>query len=187
MKQLRRCIWPIVVACFLAILCVSCIAAQKPSKGDEMSNTSDFQVRYIWREGSLPPPYYFEYTIQIGPGVQGTIEFQPDYPFNDPPIWVEELTLSPQQISDLYDLMKEKQVFTREWNPVDEPSVGGGVQWIEGVANGQRFSVPEQLSSSDAKEMAEVYSTIRSMAPASIWSTLLTRQKEYQEEYLQKH
>ncbi|HUT36408.1 MAG TPA: hypothetical protein VNE39_23175 [Planctomycetota bacterium] len=50
---------------------------------------ADFGFRYDWREGSLPPPYHYEYTISVSPEGEGTIVFRPDYPEHDVPAWEE--------------------------------------------------------------------------------------------------
>src|SRR5690554_3169233 len=69
------------------------LPAEPPSMPSEpVTNPAvpaDFQIEYEWHEGSLPPPYHYEYTIRIGPGAQGEIVFLPDYPSDDTPVWTE--------------------------------------------------------------------------------------------------
>ena len=39
---------------------------------------ADFALRYEFREGSLPPPAHYEYSIRIGPGGRGTFSRHSD-------------------------------------------------------------------------------------------------------------
>ncbi|MGD9146677.1 MAG: hypothetical protein PVI80_14025 [Anaerolineae bacterium] len=150
-----------------------------------MSHLS-LEIRYEWQEGSIPPPYHYEYTIRIGPGLHGAIEFRPDYEFNDPPIWRESFTLSTPQLATLYELMKAQGVIDREWQRGAGFSVGGRVERLEGTVGEQVFSIPSELDPEDAAAISPVYRAIRSLVPESIWTELMSRRSQYEQEYLGK-
>lgn len=144
------------------------------------------EIRYEWQEGSIPPPYHYEYTIRFGPGLNAEIEFRPDYEFNDPPIWKESFKLNVPQLASLYDLMQAQGVLDREWQRGAGLSVGGSVEWLEGTAGGHAFSIPSELDPEDSAAISPVYQAIRSLVPQPVWAELMSRRNQYEREYLEK-
>ena len=39
----------------------------------KLSMPADLSILYECRAGSMPPPHYYEYSIRIGPGLQGEV------------------------------------------------------------------------------------------------------------------
>ena len=150
------------------------------------SAAADFSVRYTWQAGSMPPPYYYEYSIQLGPGPEGTIQFQPDYAFNAPPIWTQQLAVTEQRLAELVTLLAEKGVFDRDFKQTERPPTGGSIEWVEGTAHGNLFSVPAQLDTQDTSLMRDVYQAIRAFVPEPVWATLMAQRKAYEQAYLDK-
>ena len=72
----------------LAVSCIGC-ATFHPSTNEQNARPDDFGVEYEWREGSLPPPYHYEYTVIIKPSSQSEIVLTPDYPSITVPKWTE--------------------------------------------------------------------------------------------------
>ncbi|MDO9065824.1 MAG: hypothetical protein Q7U96_01910, partial [Chloroflexota bacterium] len=97
---------------------------------------ADLALRYEWREGSVPPPYHYEYCIRVGPGAQAEILFYPDYPQHNPPVWREELAVSPEALAAVYELMGRQGVFRRTWRQPERHSIGGSQSWLEVTAGG---------------------------------------------------
>ena len=82
----------------IIVLLCSCSPALTPTPQPTATATmnpishikpDDFQVQYYWEVGSLPPPYFYAYTITLGPEAKGEIRFMPGYSNDDPPIWIE--------------------------------------------------------------------------------------------------
>src|SRR5687768_8853812 len=97
---------------FTKLLCLLLLFSFGCATSTEMKpRPADFRVQYHWSEGSLPPPYHSEYTIRLGPGLQGEIEFQPDYPSGDTPIWIETFEIEDEDLEKLYALMWAKGIF----------------------------------------------------------------------------
>jgi len=149
-----------------------------------MAKPTDFALTYEWQEGSIPPPYHYEYTIHLGPGSGGEIRFRPDYAFNNPPVWVEKLDVSSEKLTELYTLMAQEAVLSRQWQPAKSASIGGKTEWVEGTVSGGRFAVPYPLEASDAQTMAEVYQRIQSFVPTSVWTKLMKQRTEYIQTFL---
>jgi len=143
----------------------------------------DFTVIYKWIEGSVPPPYHYEYEIHVGPGEKGRVVFYPDYPLEDPPVWIEEFHLDNVALNRLYELVVEKGVLTRDWIITEDAEVGGEYEWIEGVANAIHFKVPSTIEESEIVE--SIYEFLRSLVPERIWTKLMSQQKQYEIDYLQ--
>jgi hypothetical protein len=142
----------------------------------------DFSIHHSWREGSLPPPYHYEYSIYLGPKAEGKIVFYPNYPTDDPPAWQERFNVDNKAFDELYTLMKEKQLFTRSWNEIEDPPVGSSLEWMEVTAGGTRIIVPSAIKESNIID--GIYVTIRSLVPRKIWAKLMRQYDKYQRKYL---
>jgi hypothetical protein len=143
----------------------------------------DFHAEYEWTEGSLPPPYHYEYTIRIGPAGEGAVEMIPDYPSDQAPVWVEEFIIQHADMDWLYLQMLEKEVFTTNWRTTDEPPVGGSSESLSVAAGGRVSEIPAYVVSGQEQAAAEIYAAIRSLVPQSIWEKLTAQRKKYMEEH----
>ena len=142
----------------------------------------DFSIQYWWMEGSVPPPYHYEYSIYLGPGSKGKIVFYPDYPMEKPPVWTETFSVDDRTLDELYALIVEKQLFTIKWTEIEDPAVGGSLEWLEVVAHEDQIMVPSAINESQV--VNDVYSMIKSLVPRRIWSKLMHQRDQYQWEYL---
>lgn len=159
-------------------------APQDKGVRDMPTRPKDFVVRYDWCEGSVPPPYHYEYAIHIGPSLHGQIVFYPDYPSHNPPVWTEQFPISEKDLDALYVLMVEKQVLSKEWRRVEDGPVGGSLEWMDVVADGKNHSVPSMIK--DPKALTEVYARIRSLVPENIWKGLMARRAAFERDYEKK-
>lgn len=138
---------------------------------------ADFAVQYDWREGSVPPPYHYEYTIRIGPGPEGTVVFVPDYPMHDPPVWKETFPVDTSALDHLYHLMAVRDTFRATWTELADPPVGGSLEWMRVTAAGKTCEVPSQIEETDT--LADVYKAIRDLVPRSTWAQLMAKQQAF--------
>ena len=143
---------------------------------------NNFHVKYSWREGSIPPPYHYEYLIHLGPKSEGTITFYPDYPMDNPPVWTETFSVNDKTLNELYSLILEKGIFQRSWTEIEDPPVGSSLEWLEVIAHRYHITVPSTIKESQIVD--DLYSTIRSIVPAQIWAKLMHQFSQYQSEYL---
>jgi hypothetical protein len=175
---MRRPIAPALLP-LIALLAFGCAAGRRQPR------PADFSLRYEWNEGSLPPPYYYEYTIRIGPGPQGEIEYRPDYAANDPPVWTETIPIQEADLDALYALCAEKGVFTTDWRPMDSPPIGGSSDSMEITADGSQISIPSFVAGEQgANDLREVYEAINALVPREIWTALQLQGDQYRMEYL---
>ena len=142
----------------------------------------DFALRYEWREGSVPPPYHYEYAIRVGPGAGGEVLFYPDYPQHNPPVWHEDVAVSPQALAAVYELMGRQGVFRRVWRQPERHTVGGSQSWLEVTAGGHTVTVPAALAGDQAQAVAPVYAAIRALASEDLWRSLMARYEAFQQQ-----
>jgi hypothetical protein len=144
----------------------------------------DFSVQYEWREGGLPSPSYYAYTIRIGPAVQGEIVFSPDHSSNNPPVWTETFSVEDGDLEKLYVLMSEKGMFTKSWQQEDIPPADETVEWLEVTAHGEHFLVPRYVAGEkEAEAIQEVYAGINSLVPGTVWAKLYSQREQYEQDF----
>lgn len=146
----------------------------------DMAPPKDFTATYHWSEGSLPPPFHWEYSITLGPVSRGEVTVIPDYEGEDVPRWTETFLVNAGDLDDLYALMVKSEVFDKTWKQMDDPPVGGSVQWLEVRATGKQVFVPALPQGESALE--EVYSAMQSAVPKDVWEGLMAKREQYERE-----
>ncbi|MBL7164239.1 MAG: hypothetical protein ISS57_16720 [Anaerolineales bacterium] len=141
----------------------------------------DFSVKYRWCEGTIPPPHYYEFSIVIGPGNTGVITIYPDYPQHDPPVRVEQFTVSNEALSELYTLMIKRRLFRQAWTEIQDAPVGGSLEWLHTIAAGVEHAIPILIE--EVEEVQQIYKLIRSLVPEGIWSALMARREAFERDY----
>ena len=147
---------------------------------------ADFSVRYEWRAGSMPPPYHYEYSIRIGPGAQGQIAYRPDYESDGVPTWTETIDLTGQQLTNLYNLVVDRKLLREKWGGVENPPVGGSVQWAEITAGGKTYRIPTQLQGLQESAAAHLYDAVKALVPRETWDKLEAQREQYVHDYQAK-
>ncbi len=141
----------------------------------------DFSFKYRWCEGTVPPPHYYEYSIKIGPRLDGVINFYPDYPQHDLPVWVEHFTVSDDTLLALYQLMVERNLLRQNWTEIQDAPVGGSLEWLDITADGVEYKIPSMIEESSEIEM--VSEVIRSHVPIEIWKKLISQREDFIRDY----
>jgi hypothetical protein len=169
----------------LAVSCIGC-AAFHPSTNDRNARPDDFGVEYRWREGSLPPPYHYEYTVIIKPSGRSEIVFTPDYPSTSVPKWTESFESEERDLNDLYRVIVENGLFTQKWQKLDRAPVGGSNQMLVVTAEGKRITVEDYLVSEQQAGAKAMYAAVQALVPKEIWERLQARRQQYIQEHLRK-
>lgn len=173
---------PNLLLTLLAVCCINC-ATFYPSINEQNARPDDFGVEYEWREGSLPPPYHYEYTIIIKPSSQSKIVMTPDYPSNTVPKWIEYFKVEERGLNDLYRMMVENGLFTRKWRQLTAAPVGGSNQTLIVTAQGKRIKVEDYLVSEQQVSAKVMYATVQALVPKEIWERLQVRRQQYMQEH----
>jgi hypothetical protein len=147
--------------------------------GGMMDRPEDFSFRYEWREGSVPPPYYYEITISVSPRGEGIIVFCPDYTSRSAPAWQEHFRVPSSLLNELYQLMLERGVFGGHWEtyPEEHAPEGGPLEWLEVVVRGERHKMPWLLLHPEA--VRPIYEFIRTLVPETIWARLRKQHEDF--------
>jgi hypothetical protein len=167
---------------WLLILTTGC-AAMNPTPNPLDTRPADFKVVYDWQEGSLPPPYHYEYTITLAPDGQGQIVMVPDYAFSNPPTWTETFTVMPAQLDHFYRLLIDKGLFTQRWQAQTDPPVGGSSDSISIIAHGKQIAIPSFVIPTQAAAAEDISTALRALVPQGLWDKLNTQREQYQQEH----
>jgi hypothetical protein len=164
---------PIILLLLTIIGCgMSRMPAQRPA---------DFAVAYDWREGSLPPPYYYEYSITLSADGLCELIMLPGYPGGEVPRWQERFEVPAADRDRLYQQFLNLGLFTQSWRAETELRVGGSTEWMTVVANGTQVKIPSQVVERQEATAAELYAAVKSIVPPETWTRLQDQLKQYQE------
>lgn len=169
----------------LTLLAVSCIGCTTfhPSTNEQNARPDDFYIEYEWREGSLPPPYHYEYTVIINPSSRSEISLTPDHPSTTVPKWTEFFKVEEQDLNNLYRVMIENGLFTRKWRQLDGAPVGGRKQTMTVTAQGKQITVEDYLVSEQQVSAKAMYAAVQALVPKEIWKRLQARRQKYMQEH----
>jgi hypothetical protein len=176
-------IFRLILSSLVLLLLATGCAAMNPTPDPLNSRPADFKVVYDWQEGSLPPPYHYEYTITIEPGGQGQIVMVPDYAFSNPPTWTETFTVTPAQLDQFYRLLIDKGLFTQRWQAQSDPPVGGSYDSVSITAHGKQISIPSFVIHAQAAAAEDISIALHALVPPDLWGKLDTQRGQYQQEH----
>jgi molybdate transport system substrate-binding protein len=168
-----------------AVSCIGC-ATFDPSTNEQNARPDDFGVQYEWREGSLPPPYHYRYTVIIRPSGQSEIVLTPDYLSITVPKWTEFFKVDEQGLNDLYRVMVENGLFTKKWRQLDAAPVGGSNQTLVVTAQGKRIKVEDYLVPEQQVPAKAMYAAVQALVPKDIRELLQARRQQYMQEQRRK-
>jgi hypothetical protein len=133
-------------------------------------------LHYRWTSGTIPPPYYYEYTIELD-GLAGTLDFTADYSQHQPPVWRETFTCSPETAENLYKIMRKCHVFRKRWAQPKQLMVGGPQHFLKITRAGQVFPIPFHLTHLNQAALTPLFEAIRALVPQPIWDDLMARRE----------
>jgi hypothetical protein len=145
------------------------IAPQKPK----------FEIVYHWMEGSVMPPYHYEYSIKIQEDRTGIVTYRPDYDLDDVPVWNRYFIIPQELYSRLYDLLESGEFYAYEWKQGLEIIVGGSQEWCDGTFENHKFHIPAGLTREDAGKAGALYLLFKQLGPEEMWDDLDRMRKEY--------
>jgi hypothetical protein len=143
----------------------------------QAERSSDFSFLYVRTTGTVPPEYYYEYSIEYEGGDTMRIVFRPAY--KNVEQYAETFVADSDDVARIYRKMDSAGVFEGEIETLDamERPVGGSVQWVEGFVDGERFSAPPFPR--NAEPLNAVYALIQDLPPKYVWTEWQHRHAEY--------
>lgn len=169
--------WLFVPLSLLLLTLIGCKMSSMPAQRPD-----DFAVAYDWREGSLPPPYHYEYSITLNDEGLCEIIMMPGYDRAEVPRWEERFEVPAADRDRLYQQFLDLGLFTQSWREASELRVGGSTQWMTVVANGTQVKLPAQVVESQEAAAEQIYAAVHAIIPPEIWNKLQDQLKQYQEE-----
>lgn len=161
-----------------APLLASLAACAVAGGGPAPAPPADFAVVYGWSTGPLPPRYHYGYSVHLGPGSGGRVDFRPGY---DTTVWTEPFPVTEAQLAALYAALREHGVFDREWRGATPP-VGGRVESLEAVAGGRRVRLPAEPREDERAALREVYAAVGALVPPELLRALVERRERAAQE-----
>jgi hypothetical protein len=153
--------------------------AQPATLGAPAIRPADFSVAYHWAEGSLAPPYHYEYDILVAADGAVTVRYTPDYPADDVPVWTETVQMNTAQLDALYADLGAYGLFTRDWRTENGPPVGASSEWLTATANGRTIEVPAYVVPEQAADEAALAATLHDLIPDDTWAKLNAQREQY--------
>lgn len=167
------------IACSAALAALVLLAACAPG-GAAGPPPADLSLRYDWREGSLPPPYHYEYTITLAADGAGAMTMVPDYPGPGVPVWEEPFTAAPEEVAALYGLMLDQGLLSERWRELDQPPVGGSSASLEVTAGGRTVRIPAFPAEGQQGRAAAIFAAVEAVVPPAIRDDLEARRAAYE-------
>jgi hypothetical protein len=176
----------------LIAMLISCTALQptssvppQPIPTPPEERPEDFSILYKWSEGTIAPPYYYQYSIKINSSGQGEIQLIPNYSAEDDqvPVWNETFSVSQQELDGLYQLMRSGGLWTQNWQDLGGPPPGAGSESMVVTASGVQVQTPTYVNDEQNRMLAEIYAAVNALVPKDIWEKLMTQRDEYIEEH----
>lgn len=147
------------------------------------SRPDDFSISYQYNSGSVPPPYYYEYTITMTPAGQGEIQLVPDHAAESVPQWTETFELDDQTIDELYSLLVSEGAFSNNWQEASPPRLGAPSEVVQITAQGQQMQIPAQVAGEQNRTKDKLTKAIKALVPESVWQSLKNRHTQYSKEH----
>ena len=160
----------------LSLLACSLFSPEAPV---DPTRPDDFSARYDWSEGSLPPPYYYEYIIHLDPTGAGLVEMVPDYPGGDVPIWTETFTVEPDALDAFYSQLVAAGAFGTAWREVDDAPVGGSHFTVTLTANSETTEIPRFVVADQAAAQSTISEAFVALVPQEVWDKLESQREAY--------
>lgn len=126
----------------------------------------EFSFEYQWQMGSVPPPYYYEYSIKVEANGAGAVELLPDYPMHHPVPRTLEINVGHFSLECLYIEMTKDELFEKECRGVDSNWGGESLSSLVVRAWGKEYKVPSLISSADRRRLEPVFLAIRELIPS---------------------
>lgn len=161
----------------LSLVSLACALGQ-PTAPE--SRPADFSVSYSYSTGSLPPEYYYTFTLEIAPDGLAQIAYSPTYPADDVPTFGAEFTLDSQALDRLYADLRANGAFDGRWSAASEGEmpVGGSVERLSITVDGRRYDLPE-YDRNDNGALSELKARVAAVIPADVRADLEVQREAY--------
>ncbi len=149
------------------------------------SRPDDFAFTFVHADGSVPPPFHAEWTVEVGADGRGRATFTPDYAGDGVPTYKASFDVSDEDMDAIHADMRDAGLL-EEIAATDDAPIGGPVESARIYADGETFDVPP-FDEDGGAPLAEVSDAVRGLVPESDWRSFESRRDAYaQAEYGEK-
>lgn len=138
------------------------------------TRTDDFGLYYYWNTGALPPEYYYQYEIEIGPDGSGVLTYQKGYEENEEQSKVFSFQVDVEQWDEFYSWLQTNRILRSNWKESEDVVVGGSTTSVKLQAAGLKYIIPSVsvLSQRERTTFYELEEQIEKLVPAEIWEQI---------------
>lgn len=147
---------------------------------------SDFKIEYHWAEGSVPPPYHYEYSLILHGDGTGFVSYWPDYDMPGVPFWQRKNSIPPKKYEPLKTLIEQDGLISHIWRQFEVVPVGGSQEWCKGIVSGRILLIPTELIQEDADKARVFYSEIKQIVPQKLWDEFSRLRNDYMNRFAGK-
>ncbi|MCP4138809.1 MAG: hypothetical protein GY755_00705 [Chloroflexi bacterium] len=154
-----------------------------PTKATQLPQEmpADFEIAYKWTSGAIE--YWYSYTITLSTK-KSEIGFMPNYPSNEPPIWIENLETEDELLNELYTKLYDAGLFEQAWQQNEDMPAGGHTSSLSVFAYGNRFEIPYHFDNEEnKKEIYTLYDEIEALVSQEVMDSFMAQREQYIEEY----
>ncbi|MDQ3790417.1 MAG: hypothetical protein M3422_24665 [Actinomycetota bacterium] len=151
-------------------------------KAADQGMPDDFVGEVSYSNGSLPPPYHYEWRVEFDTGT-ARLEWTPGY--EDADTWTETVGLDEDTRRRLYDRLDATGLF--EFENSDDGMVGGPTAWatFEGTPDGHHDTGTLGTSEAGQDMRDELVAATEQLFPADVWAEMERKQSEWEERHPQ--
>jgi hypothetical protein len=159
--------------------------------GSKSSDKSWDEINYNYNSGTVPPPYYYSFSIKIKSNREGRITYAPDY--DDKNTWGYDFKITKKDLKDLTSKIESSKIMEKEIEsmPDNMRPIGGSIHYgsilfeKEGVI--KKHDLPGfPVSESMKNELENIFNRIRAFVPKEIWDDIEIRKNNYIEQFKDK-
>ena len=140
---------------------------------------ADFALSFDHKEGSVPPPYHYEWTVEFDAEGAGKATYTPDYGGEGVPIYQASFEVSDADRESIYAALLRDGAL-EEQATTDDPPIGGALDTAKVTADGSTFNVPAFNEEGEAT-LDNVADQVRALVPAEDWARFEREGKKYSE------
>jgi hypothetical protein len=161
----------------LTILFANCVTLYSQTEWTELT--------YHYQTGSVPPPYFYSYNINLNVSGKGQLVYFSSYSMDSS--WVYDLNINDSVMNVLNEALKKSNIFTDSIIALSENRhpIGGSMQNVKIVLKQDsnldqmpKTIVVPYFSEKEFKEgLEKLYKTIKEIVPQNLWDDIQSRKE----------